>query len=99
MLVPKKGWGQCRLDKIVSDGEISKERSGFVVVFALPNFNGSRIPPLAPPLRQDHVLVEFFERGILDQQSAIVKLDDLQMAGRYHIQIVEDARASIRKRR
>ena len=46
-----------------------------------------------------HVLVEFCERGIIDEQSAMAKLDSLQMAGRYHIQIVEDARASIRKRR
>ena len=46
-----------------------------------------------------NILVEFCERGILDQPSAMSKLESLQMVGRYHIQIVEDARSSIRKRR
>ena len=44
-----------------------------------------------------HVLLELHEKGRMDDKAALVKLDILQKAGRYSIQILEDARKRIRK--
>jgi len=44
-----------------------------------------------------HVLLELHEKGRMDDKAALVKLDILQKAGRYRIQILEDARKRIRE--
>lgn len=46
-----------------------------------------------------HVLLEFFHQEYLNRQSALAKLESLEKVGRYHVQIMEDARLIILKGR
>ncbi|MBI2119101.1 MAG: hypothetical protein HYT97_05690 [Elusimicrobia bacterium] len=46
-----------------------------------------------------HVLTEFYHQGTINRQSALAKLESLEKLGRYHAQIMEDARSRILKGR
>ena len=46
-----------------------------------------------------HVLVELHDKGRIDRDSALAKLERLQQVGRYSVQILEDARKRIQRRR
>lgn len=46
-----------------------------------------------------HVLVELGEKGRLDKQTALAKLERLQQVGRYSAQILEDAHKRIQRGR
>jgi hypothetical protein len=46
-----------------------------------------------------HVLIGLYEDGQLPIESALAKLESLEKWGRYHVQIAEDARSRIQKRR
>lgn len=46
-----------------------------------------------------HVLVELREKGRIDTDTALAKLERLQQVGRYSVQILEDARKRIQRRR
>ncbi len=44
-----------------------------------------------------HVLLELYDKGHLNEKTALVKLDNLQKIGRYNVQILADARERINK--
>ncbi len=46
-----------------------------------------------------HILIELYEQGFINEHSALTKLESLQILGRYHIQIIEDAKVRIKKKR
>jgi len=46
-----------------------------------------------------HVLIGLYDQGHISSQSAMAKLDSLDKWGRYHVQIMEDARMKIQKER
>lgn len=46
-----------------------------------------------------HVVTELYEKGRLDQKSALTKLERLEKIGRYDLQIIEDARQRIQEKR
>lgn len=48
-----------------------------------------------PFLTAIHVVVELCEKGRMDKQTALAKLERLQQVGRYSVQILEDARERI----
>jgi len=52
-----------------------------------------------PFLTAIHVVVELCEKGRLDKQTALAKLERLQQIGRYGVQILEDARKRIQRGR
>lgn len=52
-----------------------------------------------PFLTAIHVVVELCEKGRLDKQAALAKLERLQQVGRYSVQILEDARKRIQRGR
>jgi len=63
---------------------------------ALPAIKAAKIMGI-PFFTAIHVLLELHEKGRMDDKAALVKLDILQKAGRYSIQILEDARKRIRE--
>ena len=52
-----------------------------------------------PFLTAIHVVVELCEKGRIDRQTALAKLERLQQVGRYGVQILEDARKQIQRGR
>lgn len=52
-----------------------------------------------PFLTAMHVLVELCEKGRLDKQTALAKLERLQQVGRYSVPILEDAHKRIQRGR
>ena len=46
-----------------------------------------------------HVLTELYTKGRIDQKTALYKLEKLEKIGRYSLQLMEDARESIQKKR
>lgn len=46
-----------------------------------------------------HILIELHGQGIINSESAMAKLESLNICGRYNVQIIEDARLRIQKGR
>jgi len=77
---------------------LAKEKGWILGIDDGPGIRAAKILGV-PFVTAIHVLTGFYEQGYINSQSAMAKLESLEQWGRYHVQIIEDARSRIQKER
>ena len=77
---------------------LAKEKGSVLGIDDGPGIRAAKILGV-PFVTAIHVLTGFCEQGCINSQSAMAKLESLEKWGRYHVQIIEDARARMQKER
>lgn len=76
---------------------LAKKRSAAVAIDDGAAIKTAKVMGL-PFLTTARFLVELYDRGRIDQKTALAKLDALAKVGRYDLRILEDIRDSLEKR-
>ena len=77
---------------------LAKEKKWTIGIDDGPGIRAAKVLEV-PFVTAIHVLIELYDHGLFNSQLALAKLESLEMWGRYHVQIIEDARSRFQKGR